>query len=429
MNNDELKNTAIATQCIQGGYIPGNGEARTMPIVQSTTFKYDKAADLAAAFNLEVPTPMYSRLGNPSLSWLEEKIALMEGGVGALTTASGQAAIFYAVMNITKAGQHILAMTNLYGGTHTLFGSTLPKMGVEVTFVHPEMPAEEMKTYIRPETRCIYCEMLGNPALDVLDLDKMAAIAREAQVPLIVDNTFPTPYLCQPIKHGANIVVHSATKYLDGHAVALGGVIVDGGNFDWNNGKYPELTTPDVDYHGLVYSEAFGPAAYIAKIRAGLLRDVGATMSPFNAFLINLGCETLAVRMQRHSENAQKVAEYLAQHDKVEWVRYPGLKGDPSYELAQKYLPKGCSGVVTFGVKGGAAEAQKVIDSIKLITLVTHVGDLRSHMIHPASTTHRQLDDAAMIEAGVYPNQIRFSVGIEDIDDILADVEQALAQV
>ena len=289
MNNEELKNTSVATQCIQGGYIPGNAECRTMPIVQSTTFKYDSADELADVFDLKQGTPMYTRLGNPSLSWLEEKIALMEGGVGALTTSSGQAATLFSIINITRAGQHVLALSNLYGGTHTLLGSVLPRMGIEVTFIEPTLSLEEMKTYIRPETRCIFSEMLGNPALDVLDLDKMSTLAKWADVPLIVDNTFPTPYLCRPIEFGANIVVHSATKYLDGHATCVGGVLVDGGNFNWDNGKYPELTTPDLDYHGLVYTEAFGNAAFIAKARAGLLRDIGATMSPFNAFLINLG--------------------------------------------------------------------------------------------------------------------------------------------
>ncbi len=429
MNNEELKYTSVATQCIQGGYIPGNAEARTMPIVQSTTFKYDKADDLADVFDLKVGTPMYTRLGNPSLSWLEEKIALMEGGVGALTTSSGQAATLFSIINITRAGQHVLALSNLYGGTHTLLGSVLPRMGIEVTFVEPTLSIEEMKEHIRPETRCIFSEMLGNPALDVLDLEKMVTLAHDVDVPLIVDNTFPTPFLCQPIKHGANIVVHSATKYLDGHATCVGGVVVDGGNYNWNNGKYPELTTPDPDYHGLVYTEAFGDAAYIAKARAGLLRDIGATMSPFNAFLINLGTETLAVRMQRHSENALAVAEYLEKHPKVEWVSYPGLESDPNHALAQKYLPKGCSGVVAFGPKGGSEAAKTVIDNIKLTTLVTHVGDLRSHMLHPASTTHRQLDDEALVKAGVRPNLIRFSVGIEDINDIIADLEQALAKL
>ena len=429
MNNEELKYTSVATQCIQGGYIPGNAEARTMPIVQSTTFKYDKADDLADVFDLKVGTPMYTRLGNPSLSWLEEKIALMEGGVGALTTSSGQAATLFSIINITRAGQHGLALSNLYGGTHTLLGSVLPRMGIEVTFVEPTLSIEEMKEHIRPETRCIFSEMLGNPALDVLDLEKMVTLAHDVDVPLIVDNTFPTPFLCQPIKHGANIVVHSATKYLDGHATCVGGVVVDGGNYNWNNGKYPELTTPDPDYHGLVYTEAFGDAAYIAKARAGLLRDIGATMSPFNAFLINLGTETLAVRMQRHSENALAVAEYLEKHPKVEWVSYPGLESDPNHALAQKYLPKGCSGVVAFGPKGGSEAAKTVIDNIKLTTLVTHVGDLRSHMLHPASTTHRQLDDEALVKAGVRPNLIRFSVGIEDINDIIADLEQALAKL
>lgn len=429
MNNEELKATQLGTRCVQGGYIPGNTEARTMPIVQSTTYKYDKADDLADVFDLKDGSFMYTRLGNPSLSWLEEKVALLEGGVAALNTASGQAATLFSIINITRAGQHIIALSNLYGGTHTLLGSQLPRFGIEVTFVEPDLSLEELKTYVRPETRCVFAEVLGNPALEVLDFEKVSALAQFADVPLIVDNTFPTPMLCQPLKHGANIVVHSATKYLDGHATSVGGVIIDGGNFNWDNGKYPELTTPDHDYHGLVYTEAFGAAAYIAKARAGLLRDIGATMAPMNAFLINLGIETLALRMERHSENAQIVAEYLANHPKVEWVNYPGLENNPSHALAEKYLPNGCSGVVSFGPKGGAAAAKAVIDNMKLATLVTHVGDLRSHMIHPASTTHRQLSDADLEAAGVKPNLIRFNVGIENIEDILADIDQALASI
>lgn len=427
MTNDELRQLASETQCVQAGYIPGNHDARIMPIVQSTTYKFDTAEDLGDTFDLKVDTPMYTRLGNPSLSWVEEKVAVLEGGVAALSTSSGQAANFFAVANIAKAGDHVLAMSNLYGGTHTLFGSQLKKFGIEVEFVEPSLSLEELKGHLRPETRCIFSEMIGNPALDVLDLGKVAALAEAGDVPLIVDNTFPSPVLCNPLKWGAHIVTHSATKYLDGHATSVGGFVVDGGNFNWKNGKYPELTEPDQDYHGIVYTDQFGPAAYIAKMRAGLLRDFGATMSPFNAFLINVGIETLHLRMQRHSENALAVAEHLAKHPDVAWVNYPGLKDNPNYALAQKYLPKGQSGVVSFGPKGGVDRARQVINQAKLITLVTHVGDLHSHMIHPASTTHRQLNEADLKKAGVAPDLIRLNVGIEAVEDIIADIDQALA--
>ena len=393
MTNEELRHLAPETRCVQAGYLPGNHDARIMPIVQSTTYKFDTAEDLGDAFDLKIPNPMYTRLGNPSLSWVEEKVAVLEGGVAALSTSSGQAANFFAVVNIAKAGDHVLAMSNLYGGTHTLFGSQLRKFGIDVEFVDPNL-----------------------------------SLAKAGDVPLIVDNTFPSPVLCNPIEWGANIVTHSATKYLDGHATSVGGFIVDGGNFNWNNGKYPELTEPDADYHGIVYTDQFGATAYVAKARAGLLRDFGSTMSPFNAFLINLGIETLHLRMQRHSENALAVAEHLAQHPDVAWVNYPGLPSNPNYEKAQKYLPKGQSGVVSFGPKGGIDRARKVINQLGLATLVTHVGDLRSHVIHPASTTHRQLDEAALKAAGVAPDLIRFNVGIEALEDIIADVDQALAQ-
>ena len=348
MNNEELKNTSVATQCIQGGYIPGNAECRTMPIVQSTTFKYDSADELADVFDLKQGTPMYTRLGNPSLSWLEEKIALMEGGVGALTTSSGQAATLFSIINITRAGQHVLALSNLYGGTHTLLGGVLPRMGIEVTFIEPTLSLEEMKTYIRPETRCIFSEMLGNPALDVLDLDKMSTLAKWADVPLIVDNTIRRrTHLCLD-RIWRTCGVRSVTKYLDGHATCVGGVLVDGGNFNWDNGKYPELTTPDLDYHGLVYTEAFATLRSL-QARAGLLRDIGATMNPFNAFLINIGCETLAVRMQRHSENALAVAKYLSQHEK-ECVWSVFLWSDPNYELAVKICQNKVLGCGVFGL-------------------------------------------------------------------------------
>ncbi len=428
MTKEELRHLAPETRCVQAGYLPGNHDARIMPIIQSTTYKFDTAEDLGDAFDLKIPNPMYTRLGNPSLSWVEEKVAVLEGGVAALSTSSGQAANFFAVVNIAKAGDHVLPMSNLYAGTHTLFGTQLRKFGIEVEFVNPNLSLEELKTHLRPETRCVFSEMIGNPALDVLDLEKVVALAKAGDVPLIVDNTFPSPVLCNPIEWGANIVTHSATKYLDGHATSVGGFIVDGGNFNWNNGKYPELTEPDVDYHGIVYTDQFGAAAYVAKARAGLLRDFGSTMSPFNAFLINLGIETLHLRMQRHSENALAVAQHLDQHPDVAWVNYPGLPSNPNYEKAQKYLPKGQSGVVSFGPKGGIDRARKVINQLGLATLVTHVGDLRSHVIHPASTTHRQLDEAALKAAGVAPDLIRFNVGIEALEDIIADVDQALAQ-
>lgn len=429
MNNEALRNTSMETRCVQGGYIPENTGSRIMPIVQSTTFMYETADELGDVFDLKQGTPLYSRLGNPSLSWVEEKIALLEGGVAAISASSGQAAILFTILNITKQGQHVLAMRNLYGGTHTLFASQLARLGIEVTFVAPDASLDELKSHIRPETRLIYGETIGNPTLEVLDFEKMSALAKYADVPLVVDNTFPSPYLCQPLAHGADIVIHSATKYLDGHATSLGGFVVDGGSFNWNNGKYPELAEPCADYHGMVFTEAFGKAAFVAKIRAGLLRDIGATMAPMNAFLINLGMETLHLRMERHSQNAQKVAEFLAQDPRVDWVVYPGLADSPDHALAEKYLPKGCSGVVAFGPKGGAQAADSFINNMKLATLVTHVGDLRTHALQPARTTHRQLSEEDMQGAGISPEFIRYSVGIEHIDDILHDLDQALGAI
>ncbi len=429
MKSEDLAKLQIETQCVQAGYQPVNQGPRVMPIVQSTTYMFETADELGDVFDLKVAANMYTRLGNPTLNWLEEKVAMLEGGVGAVTTSSGQAANLFAVVNITKAGEHVLAMQNLYGGTHTLFGTQLKKFGIDVEFVDPHLSLEELKAFIRPETRLVFAETLGNPALDVLDFEKVSALAKFADVPLVVDNTFPTPYLCKPFEFGANIVTHSTTKYMDGHATSVGGVLIDGGNFNWNNGKYPELTTPDLDYHGIIYTESFGNAAFIAKARAGLLRDLGSTMSPFNAFLTNLGLETLHLRMERHSENALKVAEYLENHPKVSWVTYPGLKSSPDYALAQKYMPKGCSGIVSFGPEGGIAAAKQIIDTLEMSTLVTHVGDLRTHTIHPASTTHRQLSEEQLIASGVKPDLIRLNVGIENVDDIIADLEQALARL
>jgi O-acetylhomoserine (thiol)-lyase len=417
----------IETQAIQGGYTPKNGEPRILPIVQSTTFKYESADYMAKLFDLEAPGHFYTRLSNPTGEGFEQKIALMEGGVAAMATSAGQAASMIAVMTICQAGQHIISASTLYGGTYSLFANTFPKMGIEVTFVNPEASIEEIKGFFRPETRAVFTETIGNPGLNVLDFEKWAAVARAMQVPLIVDNTFPTPYLCRPLEHGANIIVHSATKYIDGHATSVGGVIVDGGNFDWGNGKYPEMTEPDPSYHGLRYHQTFGNLAYIVKARVQLMRDMGACVSPFNAFLFNLGMETLPLRMQRHSDNALAMANFLEKHPLVDWVSYPGLASHPSYPLAQKYLPKGASGVLTFGIKGGAEAGRKFMESCKVVALVVHVGDARSCVLHPASTTHRQLSAEQQAASGVTPDLIRLSVGIEHVDDLIADVDQALA--
>ncbi len=421
------KNWKIETLAVQGGYEPKAGEARIVPIVQSTTFKYDDADYVAKLFDLEVPGFFYTRLGNPTADAFEKKIAQMEGGVAALATSSGQAAITLAILNICRAGQHIVSASTLYGGTYNLFSATLQKFGIEVTFVNPDASAEEISAAFRPTTRALYAETIGNPGMNVLDFEKFAAVARTQQVPLVIDNTMATPYLCRPFDLGANIVVHSATKYIDGHATSLGGVIVDGGNFNWDNGKFPELVEPDVSYHGMQYVKTFGPAAYVVKARVQLMRDLGATVAPMNAFLFNLGLHTLPLRMQRHSENALALAQHLESHPCVSWVCYPGLASHPSNARAQKYLPKGASGVLTFGIKGGAAAGKKFMEACGLIALVVHVGDARSCVLHPASTTHRQLTEEQQISSGVSPDLIRLSVGIENIDDLIADVDQALA--
>lgn len=417
----------IETQAIQGGYDPKPGDPRVVTICQSTTFKYDSADYVAKLFDLEVPGFFYTRLGNPTTDAFEQRLAMMEGGVGALGTSAGQAATTLAIFNICKAGEHFVTASTLYGGTYNLFASTLPKMGIEVTFVDPEADAAEILAAFRPNTRALFAETIGNPGLNVLDFAKFSAIAQEKQVPLIIDSTFATPYLCRPFEHGANIVVHSATKYIDGLATSVGGVIVDGGNFNWDNGRYPELTEPDPSYHGLQYAKTFGPLAYIVKARVQLMRDLGTTPSPFNSFLFAQGLQTLPLRMQRHSDNALALAAYLERHPAVSWVNYPGLPSHASYERARKYLPRGASGVLTFGIKGGAAAGKKFMEACKLIALVVHVGDARSCVLHPASTTHRQLSEEQQIASGVTPDLIRLSVGIEHIDDITADVEQALA--
>ncbi|MEG1442366.1 MAG: PLP-dependent transferase, partial [Oscillospiraceae bacterium] len=411
------------------GYKPGNGEPRVAPIVQSTTYTYDSSAEMGDLFDLKAAGFFYTRLGNPTLDVVEQKIAALEGGVGAMVTSSGQAASFMSVFNICKAGDHVISCNAIYGGTFNLFNKTMRDMGIDFTFVSPKATDDELRSAFRENTRCVFTESLSNPSLVITDIERFAGIAHEFGVPLIVDNTFPTPIHFRPFAFGADIVTHSTTKYMDGHAVQVGGVIVDSGNFNWDNGKYPELTTPDESYHGVIYTEQFGKAAYIAKARCHLMRDFGAQAAPMNAFLLNLGLETLAVRMERHCANAQKVAEYLEANEKIAWVNYPGLKSSESYALGQKYMPNGSCGVVAFGIKGGREAATKFMDSLELASVVTHVADLRTCVLHPASTTHRQLTEQQMEEAGISPDLIRLSVGIENAQDILADIENALSKI
>ncbi len=418
------------TKCVQAGWEPKNGEPRVMPIYQSTTFAFDSAQHVADLFDLKAGGHFYTRLSNPTLDYVEQRIAALEGGVGAMLTSAGQAANTMAILNLAHSGDHIISCSAIYGGTVNLFGVTLQKLGIELTWLDPDATDEEIEAAIRPNTKAIFGETLANPALAVLDLERWANVAHRNGLPLVVDNTFPTPYLCRPFEFGVDIVIHSTSKYMDGHAMSLGGVIVDSGNFDWAaSGRFPEFTTPDPSYHGIVYTETFGKAAFIVKARVQLMRDLGAQAAPMNAFLLGVGLETLALRMERHSANAQKVAEWLANNAKVDWVRYPGLKGDKCYALAQKYLPKGCAGVISFGIKGTREEAQKLMDALKLIRIVVHVADARTCVLHPASMTHRQLTDEQLALAGISPTMIRLSVGIEHIDDILADLEQAFAQL
>lgn len=416
----------IETQCVQAGYEPNSGDTRIAPIAQSTTYYYEQAGDVAQLFDLEKEGHMYSRISNPSVEVLEKKIAILEGGVGALGVSSGQSASLLAVLTITDAGDHIIAMNNLYGGTFTLLSATLKRLGIESTFLSPDASEEEISRSVRDNTKLIFGETIGNPLVDVLDIERIATIAHQHDLPLIVDNTLATPILCRPIEWGADIVVHSATKYLDGHATSVGGLIVDSGKFDWTkSSRHPQLVEPDPTYHGLSYSETFGPAAFIVRARAAFLRDFGTTLSPFNAFLINLGTETLHLRMERHSSNALKMAQYLEKHPNVEWVAYPGLENSPTKPLADKYLSGG-SGIIAFGVKGGAKEAVEFIDKLKLASMVVHLGDLRTHVLHPSSMTHRQLSQEQQLASGITPNLIRLSVGIENVSDIIADIQQAL---
>ena len=419
------------TLCVQGGWQPKKGEPRVLPIYQSTTFKYETSEQMARLFDLEDSGYFYTRLQNPTNDAVASKIAALEGGVAAMLTSSGQAASFYSIFNICSAGDHFVSASAIYGGTFNLFAVTMKKMGIEVTFVDGDAPAEEIARAFRPNTKALFAETISNPGLNVLDIEKFAQIAHAHGVPLIVDNTFPTPINCRPFEWGADIVIHSTTKYMDGHATAVGGAIVDSGNFDWmaHADKFPGLTAPDESYHGLTYTKAFGKGAYITKATAQLMRDLGSIQSPQNAFLLNIGLETLHLRVARHCANAQRVAEYLASRtDKVAWVNYPGLEGNKYHALAQKYMPNGTCGVITFGLKGGREESIHFMDSLKLCAIVTHVADARTSVLHPASHTHRQLTDEQLIAAGVAPDLIRFSVGIEDADDIIADIEQALAQ-
>lgn len=422
----ENRNYRPDTLCIHAGYKPGNGEPRVAPIVQSTTYAYESSKEMGDLFDLQKEGFFYTRIGNPTNDAVEKKIAALEGGVGALLTASGQAASLMSVLNICTAGQHVVSSSAIYGGTFNLFYKTMKEMGVETTFVSPTSTQEEIEAAIQENTRCVFAETLANPSLAVADLEVFAQAAHRHGIPLIVDNTFPTPINCRPFDFGADIVVHSTTKYMDGHAVQTGGVIVDSGNFNWDNGKFPALTTPDESYHGVVYTQQFGKAAYITKARTHLMRDIGAQAAPMNAFLLNLGLETLALRMERHCRNGQAVAEYLEAHPQVAWVTYPGLESSPDYQLAKKYMPHGTCGVVSFGLKGGREAAVKFMDSLEMASVVTHVADLRTCVLHPASTTHRQLSDRQLAEAGVPADLIRLSVGIENIEDIKADLEQAI---
>ena len=419
---------SIETTCIQGGWQPKNGEPRILPIYQSTTFKYSTSEQMGRLFDLEENGYFYTRLANPTNDAVANKICEMEGGAAAMLTSSGQAANFYAVFNICNAGDHFICSSTVYGGTSNLFVVTMKKMGIEVTLVDPDAPAEEIEKEFRPNTKCVFGESLANPAMVVLDFEKFAALAHKHGVPFIVDNTFATPINCRPFEWGADIVTHSTTKYMDGHAMSVGGCIVDSGNFDWeaNAEKFPGLTTPDDSYHGIIYTQKFGKGAYITKATAQVMRDLGSIQAPQNAFLLNIGLETLHLRMPRHCENAQKVAEFLKSCEEVDWVTYPGLEDDKYHELAMKYMPNGTCGVIAFGLKGGREAAAEFRDKLKMAAIVTHVADARTCVLHPASHTHRQLSNEQLLEAGVDPSLIRLSVGIENVQDIIEDIRQAL---
>ena len=420
----------IDSLCVQGAYEPKNGEPRVIPIVQSTTFKYESSQAMGDLFDLKDSGYFYSRLQNPTCDYAAAKIAALEGGVAGMLTSSGQAANFYAIFNIAQAGDHIVSSSAIYGGTFNLFNVTMKKLGIDFTFVPPHASEEEIQAAIQPNTKAIFGETISNPSLDIMDIEAFAKVAHKNGIPLIIDNTFATPVNCRPFEFGADIVTHSTTKYAEGHASTIGGAIVDSGNFDWTqNDKFPGMTTPDESYHGIVYTEAFGKGAYITKATVQLMRDLGSIQSPQNAFLVNLGLETLHLRMPRHCENALKVAKYLKTNDNITWVKCAMLEDDDQHDLAVKYMPNGTCGVVSFGIKGGREAATKFMDSLKLAAIVTHVADARTCCLHPASTTHRQLTDKQLEECGVSPDLIRFSCGIEDADDIIADIKQALEQI
>jgi len=422
----------IGTKCVQDGYRPGNGEPRQIPIIQSTTFKYNTSQDMGKLFDLEASGYFYTRLQNPTNDYVAAKIASLEGGTAAMLTSSGQAANFYAVFNIASCGDHVVASSALYGGTYNLFAVTMKKMGIEFTFVPPNATAEELNAAFRPNTKAVFGETIANPALAVLDIEKFAKAAHDHGVPLIIDNTFPTPIHCRPFEWGADIVTHSTTKYMDGHGAGVGGCIVDSGKFDWTKypEKFPGLCEPDDSYHGVTYTERFGlEGAFITKATAQLMRDFGSIQSPQNAYLLNLGLESLHVRMKRHADNGLAVAQYLKNHEKIAWVKYCGLEGDEDYELAQKYLPNGSCGVVSFGVKGGRYKAEAFMNKLKRCNIATHVSDAHTCILHPASSTHRQLSDEQLLAAGIHPEFVRLSVGLEQVDDIIADLDQALASI
>lgn len=423
-----MSNYNTNTICVQGGYEPKNGEPRVVPIVQSTTYKYESSQQMGDLFDLKDSGYFYTRLANPTNDAVARKICQLEGGVAAILTSSGQAANLFAIINIASAGDHVISCSAIYGGTYNLIANTLKNLGIESTFVEPDISVEELESKFQPNTKLVFGETLSNPSLSILDIEKFANVAHKHGVPLIVDNTFPTPIFCKPFEWGADIVTHSTTKYMNGSANSVGGVVVDSGNFDWTkySDKYPGLTTPDQTYHGTVYTESFGKAAYITKMTTNLMRDLGSIPSPQNAFYLGVGLETLHLRMERHFENALALAKHLEKHPKVSWVSFSGLENDSQYELAQKYLPKGSCGVISFGVEGGREVAVKFMDSLRLASIVTHVADTRTCVLHPASTTHRQMNDAELLAAGVSPDLIRLSVGIEDINDIIADIDQAL---
>ena len=423
-----MKDYKIGTKCVQSGYTPKNGEPRQIPIIQSTTFKYDTSEAMGRLFNLEDSGYFYSRLANPTNDHVAARIAALEGGKSAMLTSSGQAANFYAVFNIAECGSHVVASSAIYGGTYNLFAVTMKKMGIDFTFVSPDCTVEELDAAFRPNTKAVFGETIANPSLAVLDFEKFASAAHSHNVPLIVDNTFATPVNCRPFEFGADIVTHSTTKYMDGHASTVGGAIVDSGNFDWSKfpDKFPGLCTPDESYHGVIYTEKFGEAAYITKATVQLMRDLGSIQAPENAYLISLGLESLELRMKRHSDNALKVVTHLLNNDKISWVRYPALPGDKYYPLAEKYLNPGASGVISFGVKGGRNAAETFMAHLRLASIETHVADSKTCCLHPASSTHRQLSDSELTEAGVSADLIRFSCGIEDPEDIIADIDEAL---